>query len=235
MDQPETNSWLTSTMPSGALETTTILLRFGVSIALGVCVAAVYRFTRSGHDYHRSFLVTLLGTAVVMTVIQWNIALSLGMFGAVSVIRFRTAVQDPRDLTFLFLSIAVGLACSITDFRIAVLGTLVVSGVLVAAELLFRERGAGASGFRLSLRLGVSAQPDLVEGAVNHVVSRARLLETSQNKKGWDYVFWIPSEGLELPRILAGLREHLEGIERVKLETGHRVPVGRVARELDLR
>ena len=100
-------SWFTESGSATGPGASDLLVRFGVALMLGMLVAAAYRHTHTGNPYQRSFLATLVGTAVVTTmimgVVQTSVALSLGMFGAVSVIRFRSAIQDSRDLTFPYL------------------------------------------------------------------------------------------------------------------------------------
>ena len=75
-------------------------------------------------------------TTLVMSVIGNNVALSLGMVGALSIVRFRTAIKDPRDTAYIFWSIAVGICCGVMDYAVAVVGTtflfvfLVIFGVV---------------------------------------------------------------------------------------------------------
>ena len=217
-----------------------LLARLGVAFGLAIVVALTYRHTRAGHEYSRSFMVTLLGTSVVMTmvmsVVSCSLALSLGMFGAVPVIRFRTAVQDSRDLTYLFPSIAIGLACAVTDFVFAICGALTVCGMLyVTHHMLARLRPAQA-GTRLTVRLSIGAQPDQLPAVVRRLSDGARLLECSHAKKGWTYVFLLRCDPSELPKVAAGLREHFENIERVHLsvQDGSESDAPHVREEVDV-
>ena len=91
---------------SGALGTEEIILRILVSVALGAVIYLSYFLTHSGSIYSRKFNITLLTltvlTTMVMTVIGNNIALSLGMVGALSIVRFRTSIKDSRDTVYIF-------------------------------------------------------------------------------------------------------------------------------------
>ena len=70
-------------------------------------------------------MVTLV-TTMVMCVIGNNISLSLGMVGALSIVRFRTAIKDPRDTIYIFWSVAVGICCGVSDYLIALMGSVVI-------------------------------------------------------------------------------------------------------------
>ena len=198
-----------------------LAVRFGVSLGLALVIALVYRVTRQGHGYNRSFPVALVVSAVVMTmvmmVVSKSLALSVGMFGAVSVIRFRTAVADPRDLVFLFLGLGVGLACAVSDFVTAALGTATASAVMLFAHLAFRRFRTAPSGCRLSVRLTTGEEAEALQHVVRRIAPTASLLEAAHSRKGLEYVFWFPEPDTELPGVVARLKEHLEGIERVKL------------------
>ena len=83
------------------------------ALALGILIYLVYRKFYTGVVYSRSFAVTLVGmcvlTCMVTLAISTNVVISLGMVGALSIVRFRTAVKDPLDLLYLFWSITTGI------------------------------------------------------------------------------------------------------------------------------
>ena len=86
-----------------------ILAGLAASLVLGCLIYAVYKHFYAGVIYSRSFAVTLVGmtvlTCMVTLAISTNIVISLGMVGALSIVRFRTAIKDPMDLLYLFLSL----------------------------------------------------------------------------------------------------------------------------------
>ena len=120
---------------SGSRSTEDIIIRIVVAAALGGAIFLSYWITHSGTIYSRKFNITLLTltilTATVMTVIGNNIALSLGMVGALSIIRFRTSIKDSRDTIYIFWTIIVGICCGVGDYVVAGVGSSVVFLVLL--------------------------------------------------------------------------------------------------------
>lgn len=113
----------------------TIMSHFILTFVLSFIIFLVYKATYAGVAYSKSFnvsiILTSLVTAMVMMVIGNNLALSLGMVGALSIVRFRAAVKEPKDITYLFWGIAVGLSAGTGAYAIAILGTVVVAVVLM--------------------------------------------------------------------------------------------------------
>ena len=109
-----------------------------VSGILGFLIFISYMISHRGTIYSKKFNVSLVVltvlTSMVMTVIGNNIALSLGMVGALSIVRFRTAIKDPMDLVFLFWSISVGIICGARLYVIAVILCVFVTVVLFALD-----------------------------------------------------------------------------------------------------
>ncbi|WP_454193274.1 DUF4956 domain-containing protein [Paenibacillus sp. Marseille-Q7038] len=104
-----------------------------VALALSIIVFITYRFTYGSILYSKKFNVSLimltLITTVIMNIIGGNIALSLGMVGALSIVRFRTAIKDPRDTAYIFWTIAIGLGAGSGSLVITVIGTVIISVV----------------------------------------------------------------------------------------------------------
>lgn len=99
-----------------------IMLTMTVTALLTFVLTSVYRYTHRGTSYSQSFLLTMffmaIATAVVMMIIGSNIARAFSLVGALSIIRFRTPVKDPRDLAFLFTAVISGMGCG-TGFYLA--------------------------------------------------------------------------------------------------------------------
>lgn len=113
----------------------TILLNICAAAVLGFFIFISYFISHRGTIYSKKFnaslvILTVL-TGTVMTVIGNNIALSLGMVGALSIVRFRTAIKDSRDTVYIFWSIIVGICCGVGDFLVASIGSAVVFGVIL--------------------------------------------------------------------------------------------------------
>lgn len=104
------------------------------ALLLGLFMYFIYRKTYTGVVYSKNFNQTLVLIALILTMVMMiiggNLALSLGMVGSLSIIRFRTAIKEPRDMAFLFWAIAIGLSCGAEMYVVAVLGSLVIAAVL---------------------------------------------------------------------------------------------------------
>lgn len=109
----------------------TIILAFGI----GVFIFYVYKKTYSGVMYSSSFGVTLIAltmiTSQVILAVTSNVVLSLGMVGALSIVRFRTAIKEPLDIAFLFWSIAAGIILAAGMIPLAVIGSVVIGVILM--------------------------------------------------------------------------------------------------------
>ncbi len=119
-------------------------LVLGTALLCGIILYLVYKCFYRGAVYSENFglliLMTTLTVAFIIMTISSNIVLSLGMVGALSIVRFRAAVKDPLDVGFLFLGIAAGLTAGAGLFFIAVLGTVVISVVFVCMRMLGKGR-----------------------------------------------------------------------------------------------
>lgn len=115
---------------SGSLETKDIIIRLLMSVLIGIFIMLSYKIFHSKTLYSKKFNVSLfmltILTTMVMTAIGNNIALSLGMVGALSIVRFRTAIKDSRDTVYIFWSIIIGICCGVGDYTVASVGTSVV-------------------------------------------------------------------------------------------------------------
>lgn len=116
----------------GALKAVEILL---FTILIAAIIFFTYRHTYIGVMYNRKFNISLvmlcLITSMVMIVIGSNIALSLGMVGALSIVRFRTAVKDARDTVYIFWAICAGICAGTQSYMIALVGTIFLSIVAI--------------------------------------------------------------------------------------------------------
>lgn len=109
-----------------------------VSLACGVAIALVYRYIYKGGSYSPTFVNSLvllsLITTVVILVIGNNLARAFGLVGAMSIIRFRTAVRDVQDIVFIFFSLCIGMAAGVGLNSIAVIGTGFISVVILLLD-----------------------------------------------------------------------------------------------------
>ncbi len=114
----------------------TVVVALVIASALALYIFLVYRALTRKTFYSKNFNISLAGITVITTAIiltmQSSVVLSLGMVGALSIVRFRTAIKDPMDLMFLFWSISVGIICGAGLAQVAVILSIVVTlGVLL--------------------------------------------------------------------------------------------------------
>ena len=119
---------------NGELQIGTIALHISMAAVLGFLIFVSYYITHRGTIYSKKFNASLVVltvlTGTVMTVIGNNIALSLGMVGALSIVRFRTAIKDSRDTVYIFWTVIVGICCGVGDYMVALIGSAVTFIVL---------------------------------------------------------------------------------------------------------
>ncbi|WNR42339.1 DUF4956 domain-containing protein [Paenibacillus roseipurpureus] len=112
-----------------------ILIGLAVSFGIGMFIYYIYRKTFRGvvysYNYNVTFVLMSMITALIIMTISTNIVLSLGMVGALSIVRFRTAVKDPLDIVYMFWAISVGIAAGAKLYPVALLGSLAVGAALL--------------------------------------------------------------------------------------------------------
>ncbi len=112
-----------------------MLISLVIAFATGMFIFFIYKMTYQGVMYNRQFGVSLVALDLIATFIilgvTSNVVLSLGMVGALSIVRFRTAIKDPLDLVFLFWAIGVGIVLGANLYLLAIIGTLVVGIILL--------------------------------------------------------------------------------------------------------
>ncbi len=120
---------------TGSLTTNQIITNLLVATVIAACIYVSYYLSHTGTIYSKKFNVSLVMltilTAMVMTVIGNNVALSLGMVGALSIVRFRTAIKDSRDTAYIFWTIIVGICCGVGDYFVASIGTSIVFVIML--------------------------------------------------------------------------------------------------------
>lgn len=116
------------------------LLGMAVALAAGLFIFLIYKKTLTGVMYSTGFALTLVGLSLVTTLVIMavtsNVVLSLGMVGALSIVRFRAAIKEPVEIVFLFWSLAVGIVIGAGMIPLALIGSAIIGGIL----LLFANR-----------------------------------------------------------------------------------------------
>ena len=163
-----------------------IIINIVTAAFLSIAIYISYYFTHVGTAYSRKFNVSLMTltvlTATVMTVIGNNIALSLGMVGALSIVRFRTAIKDSRDTTYIFWAIIVGICCGVGDYLVACVGS---STVFIMLLLLGRVRNEN----RILIMIKANRTKEMaIEGIIFDYFNKKAVLRV-KNASGKDIEF----------------------------------------------
>ncbi|MBD7915732.1 DUF4956 domain-containing protein [Clostridium sp. Sa3CUN1] len=120
---------------SGTLSYNDIFSQILAATVISLSIYISYWYTHEGTIYSKKFNLSLVVltilTATVMTVIGNNVALSLGMVGALSIVRFRTAIKDSRDAMYIFWAVVIGICCGVGDYLVATIGSSIVFVVLI--------------------------------------------------------------------------------------------------------
>ena len=124
---------------------TDMLLALVLAFGVGMFIFLIYKKTYAGVIYSSSFGVTLVAltmiTTLVILAVTSNVVLSLGMVGALSIVRFRAAIKEPLDIAFLFWAIAVGIVLAAGFIPLAVIGSVIIGLIL----LVFANRKSSAN------------------------------------------------------------------------------------------
>ena len=149
-----------------------VLLGMVVALVVGLFIFVINKKTFTGVMYSTGFALTLVGLALVTTLVIMavtsNVVLSLGMVGALSIVRFRAAIKEPMEIVFLFWSIAVGIVIGAGMIPLAVIGSAIIGVVL----LLFANRKSRENPYILVLNCDDETAEQAALGLVKDAVSR---------------------------------------------------------------
>ena len=202
-----------------------IVLRLVGALALGWLVALVYRLTRADHKASKSMQATLvllsILIAIVVLVVGESPARAFSLVGALSIVRFRTVVQDTQDTAFVIFAVVMGMAAGTHALWTAVIGMVVVSG----AAFLMRTRelpsAPAIGGFRLNLRVGLGHDVEaLLPAPMKLHASKYRLASMETARQGtaieatYDVQFRPDGSAEGLVKAL----NRLEGVQSVELQ-----------------
>ena len=118
----------------------TVLLSMAIVCLIALYIFFAYRLLTRRTFYNKNFGISLAAlaiiTAAIILTIQSSIVISLGMVGALSIVRFRTAIKEPMDLVFLFWSISAGIICGAGLYSLAIIASLIVTVALLVLDLI---------------------------------------------------------------------------------------------------
>lgn len=176
---------------SQELSVSAILLCICITALLGAYIFIIYRRINQAVFYNRSFNISLVAIAVITSAIiitiQSNIVVSLGMVGALSIVRFRTAVKDPLDLVFLFWSISVGIICGAGFALIAVIASLILTVIIVILLSIKQEKSVTL----LSIRTNNFEAENMIMDIINSNCTYAKVRAQNMGAHGMDMTIEI--------------------------------------------
>ena len=154
---------------SSTLSISDIAVVLFLTFITGMFIFYIYRSTFQGVLYTQSFNISLvmvsIVTSLVIMTISSNVILSLGMVGALSIVRFRTAIKDSMDIVFMFWAIAIGIANGAGFFKLSIMGTIFIALILV---LLTRFKSS-SSPFLLVINYSKGSHKDLLNFLDNEI------------------------------------------------------------------
>ena len=209
---------LSQTLQVGIVSPSQMIANFVVAIIISVLVALVYKRSHQGVSYSRGFVLSLVMVGVVMAgvmmVIGNSLARAFGLFGAFSLVRFRSAIKDPRDIAFVFWSLIEGMAAGTANYELALLLFLMMTFLVLILEK-YQFGSIRKTGFTLALTLRKSAQPKDV-GRVEKLlekycrsftlITQRKLMDSSQE---WIYSLILTKD--------SPIGKVVQAIERTKL------------------
>ena len=139
-------------------------------------------------NFSKNFVILGLTTAIIITIVKSSLALSLGLVGALSIVRFRAAIKEPEELVFLFLIIAVGLGCGAGQLDITIIGTIIAIIIIFAhSRFESREKKIRIENFNFSIiskkKLDSNNLKDVIDIVANNS-DNCELISISQNSDG---------------------------------------------------
>ena len=184
-----------------------IIVGLLVAILASLFILVIYKFTMQQVTFNRSFCMSLLLVGVISAMmvltITSNLALSLGMVGALSIIRFRTAIKDASDTAFLFWAVAAGITSGAGYYLLTMIGCLAVGIICLLSTVLF---GYMDKPFLLVIRAESSDAMPYIERALRSNNIRFSLSSMVENKQGAEMIYELAISPKK-PKPLADLRE----------------------------
>lgn len=193
-----------------------IIISLIVAFLSGLFILLIYRLTLRGVSRNRTFEVTLLLvtpiSAMIVLTITSNLALSLGMVGALSIIRFRTAIKDASDTAFMFWSVAAGITAGAHFYKITIIGCLFIG---LAAFAILKLTAAGSRPYLLVVRASSDKAIDYTARLLNENNIKNRLSSLVDNGDYSEVIYEIALRGSH--QKLVGALKNLPDVISVSL------------------
>ena len=196
-----------------------------LSFVLSAIIALTYRFT-SDNDYSRNFFQALILSSIVAATIMMaigdSLARGIGMIGALAIIRFRNRIRAPKNIIYIFSTLAVGIAAGVYGYTIAVAGTLVFC--FLAFTLYFSPFGKKTRiAINLSFRVKEESLVSRVESAISGLIQKMKLQNITYNKGliRYDYLI-ILKEDITQEDVYNVIKD-IEGLSNIRINISNRV------------
>ncbi len=193
------------------------LLAMLFACIVGLFIFLIYKKTFLGVMYSEGFALTMVGLSLVTTLVIMavtsNVILSLGMVGALSIVRFRAAIKDPMEIVFLFWSIASGIVIGAGIIPLAVIGSVVIGIIL----LIFANRKAGSTPYILVLRCADEQSEDRAMETLHKLVDRYAIKSKTVNQSGIELTLELRLAGAETSFV--NRFQEIEGVDSAVLVT----------------
>lgn len=172
-----------------------VIMNLVMSLFLGILIALVYRKAFVGILFQKSFAVSLvliaLVTTMVIMVISGNLILSLGMVGALSIVRFRAAIKEPIDIVYMFWAVGVGIANGVGIFSVSI-----ISSIFISAVLLYLVNFQSRPRSKLLVVKGPTSEANEIVEAINtHFRKAATQKSFSQDQRSFELVYELADNG----------------------------------------
>ena len=198
----------------GDMSSTEIMVTLGITFIIGVYIFFVYKMVSRTALYDKSFHIsmTLISviTAGIIVAMQSSIVISLGMVGALSIVRFRTAIKNPLDLLFLFWSIGTGIVCGAGMFEIAIMVALITTIGMFILEYMPGNRKI----YLLIVNGNTNLEEEEVLAAAKAYAKKCKVKTRNIKKHGCDFIFEVDTK--QEKELVAALRK-VENIEQLSL------------------
>ena len=193
---------------------TTIIISMVITILIALYIYAIYRLCSNKNFYSKDFNKTLaimsVITAAIVLAMQSNLVISLGMVGALSIVRFRNAVKNPLDLLFLFWSISVGIICGASLYQVAIIMSLAVTILLLLLEVVKPPKAP----YLLVLN---GTNKDMEENLMQILKTNAKGYQIKARNIGTEVINMVVELRTKKEKDLLSECEKIEGITNVSL------------------
>ncbi len=174
-----------------SFSTLDVLLALSLSFVIGLFIFLIYKKVYQGVMYSDSFGVSLIAismiTSLVIIAVTSNVVLSLGMVGALSIVRFRTAIKEPMDIAFLFWAIAVGIVLGAGLLPLAIIGSVIIGVIIV----IFSTRKLGDTPYILVVSCKDEETENKAYKLIKEEAKKSLLKSKSVNKLGIELTYEV--------------------------------------------